>query len=375
MVRTRMQNFSCEYLVFPSHDFSVYNMLRRARLLTLLGTTAGTSTTLRLVTFNIHAWRDSSHLDNLDRIISQCKELDADVLCLNEVLHPFTAPALDDPYWDAVRERRGTGYEPPEGSVPVDESSSYLARLSEALSMPHVAFGSASRSGFFGKYNFGNAVLSRHALSGVRHKLLDLQPGDLTLGGQQRTEADLEPRSATVARVRLPGGQSLGVCVTHLDHKSEELRERQISEAAGVAREAFEGGLHVLCGDLNSFDKDDMSSATWDTACDFYRSRGWPPPPARSLVCGAMARLGYIDAYRAWQQRQPLQPTTAEQTHPPLTCWSHKPLYRLDYVFASKPAEDELMELVVRSHRTLATDVSDHHAVVVELELVPKTDA
>lgn len=352
--------------------------MRRTRsLLTLLGTTAGSSTTVRLVTFNIHAWRDSSHLDNLERIISQCKELDADVLCLNEVLHPFTAPAADDPYWDAVRERRGTGYEPPAGSVPAEESASYLARLSEALSMPHVAFGSASTTGFFGNYNFGNAVLSRHALSDVRHERLELQPGDLTLGGQQRTEADLEPRSATLARVRLSDGQSLGVCVTHLDHKSEELRERQISEAAGVAREVFAGGLHVLCGDLNSFDKDDMSDATWDAACDFYRSRGWPPPPARSLVCGALARLAYTDSFRAWQQRQRLQPAACEppQDHPPLTCWSHRPLYRLDYVYVSKPAGDDPRDLVVRSHKTLATDVSDHHAVVVELELVPKSMA
>uniref|UniRef100_A0A7S0LNR4 Endonuclease/exonuclease/phosphatase domain-containing protein n=1 Tax=Coccolithus braarudii TaxID=221442 RepID=A0A7S0LNR4_9EUKA len=351
--------------------------------------------TLRLVTFNIHAWRDSDHKDNLERICAQLLSLDADIVCLNEVLHKFTAPPPDDPYWQEVRQRRGHGYPPPASSVPVDEADSYLMRLSKALSLPNVAYGPACSDGFFGGFPFGNAVLSKYALADVHHLLLRLQPGDLTLGGQERTKEDLEPRSVTLVRVKLPPSQALpcgasvGVCCTHLDHKSEELRERQIREAAAEAHRAF-GGLDgcptVLCGDLNSFGRQDMSEEAWATACEYFRSRGWPQPPERSLVCNALDDIGFADSYREWQARpsrfSPEEEalTPADESPPPLTCWSHRPLYRLDYVclrqhpraavanVALDPPAPARLE--VRSHQTIASDVSDHHAVCVDFDVV-----
>ena len=53
--------------------------------------------------------------------------------------------------------------------------------------------------------------------------LLSVSPADLTCGDQPRTDSDLEHRALTTARLRLPGGGSLGVAVTHLDHKAEAL--------------------------------------------------------------------------------------------------------------------------------------------------------
>jgi endonuclease/exonuclease/phosphatase family metal-dependent hydrolase len=216
--------------------------------------------TCRIVTFNIHGWRDAMHEDNFYRLVGLLQSLQPDVLCLNEVLHPFVPPAADDPYWEAVRERRGHSYPPPPGSRP-DEAHElcYLRRLSEALGLPHWSFGAASGADdepapfkrcYFAQYPFGNAILSRHELADVRHVLMPVAPPDLTLGEQvppqragspvvrcccaraaadrcfvcaaawlqPRTDVDLEYRQLTTARVLLPGGHCLGVCVTHLDH-------------------------------------------------------------------------------------------------------------------------------------------------------------
>ena len=44
---------------------------------------------VRIVQYNVHAWRDSEHVDNLHRVIAVLKELRPDVLCLNEVRMPL----------------------------------------------------------------------------------------------------------------------------------------------------------------------------------------------------------------------------------------------------------------------------------------------
>ena len=225
-------------------------------LLSVASRTAAAKAQLRVVTMNIHAWRDSDHRLNFDRLVDQLQKLSPDVVCLNEVLHPFCAPAPDDPYWEEVRARRGYAIgEPSPGSVPDDAADTLLQRLSEAVALPHLVYGAASEGGFFGRHPFGNAVLSRLPLHDVRHEPLRLRDGDLTLGGQERTVANLEPRAATLARVDLGEGRWVGVCVTHLDHMSEELRQRQATEVAAAAADCFggvDGCPSFLCGDLNT---------------------------------------------------------------------------------------------------------------------------
>jgi len=58
-------------------------------------TRALSSSSLRVATYNIHAWRDSAHADNLDRVCDCLREVDADVVCLNEVLHPYALDEMD----------------------------------------------------------------------------------------------------------------------------------------------------------------------------------------------------------------------------------------------------------------------------------------
>ena len=88
---------------------------------------------------------------------------------------------------------------------------------------------------------FGNAVLSRYAMEDVTHGVMQPEPEvDLTLGEQGRTLDDLEARGVTTATLVLPQGRRLGVCVTHLDHKAEELREKQARQVLQAARRAFD---------------------------------------------------------------------------------------------------------------------------------------
>ena len=117
-------------------------------LLSVASRAAAAKAQLRVVTMNIHAWRDSDHLLNFDRLVDQIQRLRPDIVCLNEVLHPFCAPAPDDPYWEEVRARRGHSCGPAAGSVPADASESLLQRLSSAVELPHLAYGAASEGGF-----------------------------------------------------------------------------------------------------------------------------------------------------------------------------------------------------------------------------------
>ena len=71
------------------------------------------------------------------------------------------------------------------------------------------------------------------------HTLLRVETADLALGRQSRTPEDLEDRLVTTARVRL-GGTALGIALTHLDHRSETLRQKQARMVVGAARAAGE---------------------------------------------------------------------------------------------------------------------------------------
>lgn len=354
---------------------------------------------LRVMSFNIHAFRDASHRDNLEdlsRLLQQCKP---DVVCLNEVLHPWSAPKPDDEYWQAVRERRGYGRIPPLGSMPLSPSSTHLYRLAEAAGLTHVVFGCASpERSFFGRVPFGNAVLSRYAMEDVTHGVMQPDPEvDLTLGEQGRTLDDLEARGVTTATLVLPQGRRLGVCVTHLDHKAEELREKQARQVLQAARRAFDapppspippetardaeaageaaGIPYFICGDLNSYDRRDMEESQWAELTALCDAKGWAAPRAASLVRQVLEdEGGLVDTFRLAPQRDEAAPegsgeagaaaylpaATLEGRAPP-TCWTGA---RLDYLLL----QDAKGRVSVAAHRTLRhSTCSDHVPIVCDL--------
>lgn len=320
---------------------------------------------LRLISFNIHAWRDANHDDNFLKLVELLRSLQPDVLCLNEVLHPFTPPPACDPYWEAVQQRQGHGYKLPPEAVPSSSKDALLSRLSEELGLPHVAFGAATECGFFGKVPFGNCILSRHELVDVQNSVYVASESDLHLGVQTREPEDLEDRSLTTAIVKLPGGLLLGVACTHLDHKAEEMREQQICHFLRKARAAFGDTMPwVLCGDLNTFDVRDMAEADWRAICELYASRGWPPPWSHSLVRRAMEAGGLEDAFILQQAIRPCKP--------PPTSWTAT---RIDYVMVSHGHEAVSHPVLnVCLHKTIPSNVSDHFPVVCDFELHNATE-
>ena len=367
-------------------------------------TAPSTPQTLRLVSFNIHAWRDAQHLDNLPGLIELLRGLQPDVVCLNEVLHPFVAPPADDPYWDAVRQRKGYGYTLPPSATPTSSGGGYLERLAEALGMEHVAFAPASTRGFFGRVPFGNGILSRHAFASVERHVMCVEPSDLTLGEQPRTPDDLEDRSVLLAAIELPGELGvLGVASTHLDHRAEEMREKQMRACLGHCARFFGGGdgggddgggggggggaaalPFVLCGDLNSFDRRDMDAAGWRRICDLYASRGWPPPTPHSLVRAVLEEAGLVDSFALRAEA-----AGGHDAVPPPTSWTDT---RIDYVLlragggaaqadaaeagvaaaaaAGAGAGAPRLRVGVRAHATLTScAVSDHVPLVVDFEV------
>lgn len=158
------------------------------------------------------------------------------------------------------------------------------------------------------------------------------RPHHASSDNQTRRPPLSQARALITAVVRLPSGHSFGVAVTHLDHRSEELRAKQSAAVATVADAAFgvssvsstagidgaapaatmPGGVlgeipegkpsgpggagvvstvsacaplaHILCGDLNSFDSGDLDAKGWDAVKGYYSSRGWPPAAGASAV-------------------------------------------------------------------------------------------
>jgi endonuclease/exonuclease/phosphatase family metal-dependent hydrolase len=324
------------------------------------------ASSLRVVSYNIHGWRTVEHECSMRELIELLQEAKPDVLCLNEVLHPFCEPDPLDCYWRVVQDGRGHTLAPPEGSGPTDRQSTCLMQLSEALGLGHLAFGAATtEAGYFGSHPFGNCILSRYEIADCHHAVLRVNEADLTLGGQTRTVHDLSDRSLTTARISIPGVGHLGFAVTHLDHKAEELRERQIKEAIDYCESvSFDDGLpYLLMGDLNSFDRADLSDDGWAAICALYESRGWPPPRAQSLVQGALRDAGFADAFA-------LQEASHDPLPPP-TCWTNT---RLDYLMLSESAQELIRtkgsaqpcRLRVRSHETLPWAASDHLPIVCD---------
>ena len=152
-----------------------------------------TARTIKLVTFNIHGWRDAEHTDNFDGS-SEIAPTTQTRRALSKRNHASVC---------RTRRRRsilagGTRSACPRlstaGGQPARRGrESNLCRLADALDLPHWTFGAAVatepepqpfRKSFFGQYPFGNGILSRFELGDIRHTLLKVTPVDLSLGGQ-----------------------------------------------------------------------------------------------------------------------------------------------------------------------------------------------
>lgn len=162
------------------------------------------------MTYNIHRWAGTDRRLDVARLAEVIRSADADLVGLNEVLHPVT--------------RGGHTFFP-------------LADLAKRLGMTY-AFGASGWTdygpGWYGPV--GNALLSRYPLSGISNGLLPRIPGT-------------KQRSLLGACVAAGHAQGLAAYVTHLDHAFEFTRLYQIRD---VIRRMSHNGPHYLGGDFNT---------------------------------------------------------------------------------------------------------------------------
>jgi len=192
------------------------------------------------MTYNIHRWAGQDQRLDLDRLVEVVLAANADVVCLNEVLHPvLIGPRVREP----------------------------LAELARRLHMTYL-FGPSGWQdhgpGWYGP--LGNALLSRYPLSNALNMPLPRLPGT-------------KPRSLLGATLADGPARGLGAFVTHLDHMFEGTRLWQLR---GVLRRLAHYGPHFLGGDFNT------------PGFLGEHSRRLLPPVLRMLH-----RAGYEDAFQA----------------------------------------------------------------------------
>lgn len=221
---------------------------------------------MRLVTYNIHYWAGLDGRLNLDAVARVVEESQADVVGLNEVLHPLYTP-------------RGPRYP--------------LVELAERLGY-YWAFGPSFEQGAFRFWPgvLGNAVLSRYPI----RKTLNIPLPSLPLR-KQRTlfRASLDVHGATVI-----------VLVSHLDHLLAMARRRQFQTIVHTMRHIRTP--HILMGDFNTHTP--VQSRIWkgERIIRLLRELGYEDAFARvgqGTGCSyptrfPVARLDYIWVPRAW---------------------------------------------------------------------------
>ncbi len=192
---------------------------------------------MRLLTYNIHYWAGSRRTLNLPHLIEILRKTQADIIGLNEVLHPLYTP-------------QGPRYP--------------LLELAQALDM-HWAFGPSfeQRATRFWPGVLGNAVLSRFPIRQITNTPLRSLP---------------TRKRRTLFHVTLDiHGHPFVVFVTHLDHLLAAARRRQFETIVTHLHRVREP--HVLLGDFNTHTP--------------IASRWWKG----ELVIRQLRALGYEDAY------------------------------------------------------------------------------
>jgi endonuclease/exonuclease/phosphatase family metal-dependent hydrolase len=211
---------------------------------------------LRLVTWNIHKGIGTDRSYRLDRVIAVLAELDADLVCLQEV----------------------------DEHVPRSEYERQGRRLADALGYGHAALGLnvKVKTGYY-----GNLTLSRHPLADVHNV-------DLTIPPKKR-------RSGLVTRVLAGHASGWLVANVHLGllHLERKMQVRRL--LAHLFEGALPGQPLVIAGDWNEWRsrlvKTTMSEHGFHMARNDERPQGertWPS--RRPLV--ALDKILYRDPVR-----------------------------------------------------------------------------
>lgn len=269
--------------------------------------------TVRVLTYNIHGWRDARGAIDVARLARIIQASQADIVGLNEVFHPLAPPG---------------------------ETQAALDQLAETLGMRY-AFGVAltPQFAFAPLASYGNALLTRYPL--LAHAGHHLTPIE---GHEQR--GLLEMRVLLSDR-RTP----FSVYITHLDHLSESVRLQQLTALLQWTQRDRDRP-HVVLGDFNTVAPADFAADP--AALEALRSHDDFRRLAEEgmQVVSRLLRRGYVDAQAG--AAAPTFPATAPQV-------------RIDYIWVAAPLAPAL-----RWCKRWTTDetslASDHLPVLAEID-------
>ena len=268
---------------------------------------------MRILTYNIHGWRDAYGRCDVARLARIIAATQADIVALNEVFHPF---------------------------APAGQAQPALQQLADALGM-QAAFGAAlmPQLAFAPLAPYGNALLTRYPL--------------LAHAGHHLTATEgHEQRGLLEARVLLPDGKrTLSIYVTHLDHRSEAVRMTQLTALLQwTVRDRSRP--HLLLGDFNSLAPSDFTEKPAALAA-LAEQISFQRLTAEGLqVTPRLLQRGYHDA----------QTAAPAPTYPAV-----EPQARIDYIWLS-PALAPALRACYRIETAETAIASDHLPVFAELD-------
>jgi endonuclease/exonuclease/phosphatase family metal-dependent hydrolase len=267
---------------------------------------------VKVLTYNVHGWQAPDGGPNVEMVAEVIAASGADIAGLNEVFHP------------------------------VPETAPALVRVAEQLGM-RCAFGATQPADPKPAHPpYGNAILSRWPI--MAHAAHHLDPA-----------ASYGKRGMLEARILLPSGRPFTVYVTHLDHRSEDLRVGQWA-AADTWLGRDRGRLHLVLGDFNALAATDYEApGAVERLAAYQAAQGWPV--AAFDLIGRVLKSGYADAYVAAGGGQ-----AAGATLP-----ASAPERRIDYIFLPSSFVPSLRSCApIVDART--EKASDHLPVLAEID-------
>ncbi len=212
---------------------------------------------MRVVTYNIHKWQTIGDEPNFGLVASLLKGIGADVIGLNEVLHPRRAPAGAALSWLAGE---------------LGMSFAFSAR--EPKRLPGHSATVAS----------GDAVLSRFPFASVETGLFAPVP-------------EKKQRRFLEARLDLGNGRTCRVAVIHLDHTDERTRLTQVGDLFAWCRQAG-GRPDLIIGDCNCIHPGEYEHRphALHALSQHPVARHLTNGKAGPLVASALEQAGYVDA-------------------------------------------------------------------------------
>lgn len=273
---------------------------------------------IRVLTYNIHHWHGADDRLDAARVTRTISQSRADIVGLNEVFHPLTAAGV---------------------------IQDLLSRMAAQLGMAY-AFGPTNPYSDWGYVAgpYGNALLSRYPMRGAATLFLPATEGHYRRA-VLRTELDV-------------GGETWTVYVTHLNHLSETVRDRETAALLQMVGQHGDGP-HLLVGDFNSLAPADFCRCPHDLTrreaeflgCEASRDQRDLLP---LRVVPRLLQMGYTDAWIAAGS------ASRGETWP-----TPSPQVRIDYLFVPPVLRDRLLTCCV-ADSPVARMASDHLPVLAE---------